>query len=247
MAGLAMITIYKFALLTALAFTFFTPGAGFALTFQELDSRIAECSSVVINALEMPEKGIPKDLLKKCRGIAIFPGLLKIGVIFGVSSGDGIVMRRDEKTGQWSKPAFFKIQSGSFGLQLGAQYTDLILLIMSEGAVQRLLEDKFILGADISVAAGPIGREASAETNTGFESGILSYSRTMGLFAGVALNGATLRPNKEANAVYHGKGVTVQDVFYEGLGATSENALTLIGILDKAVGAAPPTEPKQAQ
>ena len=207
-----------------------------AVTFDELDSRFAACSLVLKNALETPERGIPRDLLNRCHGIAVFPGLFKVGVLVGVSYGTGVVACRDEKTGEWSKPAFFKIHSGSLGLQLGAQYADLVLLIkMSEKAVQRLLEDKFVLGADIGVAAGPVGREASAETNFGFESGILSYSRTRGLFAGVALNGATLEPDKVANEVYHGKGISVQDVFYEGQGAFSDNARSFIKLLDEAV------------
>jgi lipid-binding SYLF domain-containing protein len=205
-----------------------------AAPFDELDGRIPECSAVLNSALEMPDRGIPRDLLRRCRGLAIFPGVWKVGLVVGASRGAGIVLRRDEKTAEWSRPAFFKIQSGSLGLQLGAQYTDLILLIMTEQGVERLLEEKFILGADISVAAGPVGREASADTNVGFESGILSYSQTKGLFAGLSLSGATLEPDVGANNVYHGKGITVQDVFYEGKGSLSDNARNLIRTLDEA-------------
>jgi SH3 domain-containing YSC84-like protein 1 len=205
-----------------------------AATFDELDARIPECGLVMKSALEMPDRGIPRDLLKRCRGLAIFPSVWKVGVVLGASRGSGIVLRRDEKTGEWGRPGFFKIQSGSLGLQLGAQYTDLILLIMNEQGVERLLEEKFMLGADISVAAGPVGREASAETNTRFESGILSYSRSKGLFAGLALNGATIEPDAAANEVYHGKGVTVQDVFYEGKGSLSDNARGLMNTLNDA-------------
>jgi SH3 domain-containing YSC84-like protein 1 len=210
------------------------PGNSSAATFEELDARIPDCGSVMKSALEMPDRGVPKDLLKRCRGLAIFPGVWKVGVVVGASRGSGIVLRKDEKTGEWSRPAFFKIQSGSLGLQLGAQYTDLILLIMNEQGVERLLEERFVLGADISVAAGPVGREASAETNTRFESGILSYSRSKGLFAGLALNGATIEPDKAANEVYHGKGISVQDVYYEGKGSLSDNARGLMNTLDEA-------------
>jgi lipid-binding SYLF domain-containing protein len=209
------------------------PAPACAVTFEELDARIPECGTVMKSALEMPDRGIPKDLLKKCRGLAIFPGVLKVGVLVGASRGSGIVLRKDEKSGEWSRPAFFKIQSGSLGLQLGAQYTDLILLIMNEQGVERLLEEKFVLGADVSVAAGPVGREASAETNTRFESGILSYSRSKGLFAGLALNGATIQPDTAANEIYHGKGVSVQDVFYEGKGSLSDNAQGFISMLNE--------------
>jgi SH3 domain-containing YSC84-like protein 1 len=210
------------------------PGEPSAATFDELDARIPECGLVMKSALEMPDRGIPKDLLKRCRGLAIFPSVWKVGVVLGASRGTGIVLRRDEKTGEWSRPAFFKIQSGSLGLQLGAQYTDLVLLIMNEQGVERLLEERFVLGADISVAAGPVGREASAETNTRFESGILSYSRSKGLFAGLALNGSTIEPDTAANEIYHGKRITVQDVFYEGQGSLSDNARGLMNTLDDA-------------
>jgi SH3 domain-containing YSC84-like protein 1 len=208
--------------------------SGAAATLDELDHRISDCNLVMKSALEMPDRGIPRDLLKKCRGLAIFPGVWKVGVLVAASLGRGVVLRRDEKTGEWTAPAFFKIQSGSLGLQLGAQYTDLVLLIMSERAVERLLEEKFVLGADVSVAAGPVGRVASAETNTGFESGILSYSTTKGLFAGLALNGATVEPDGAANEIYHGKGVSVQDVFYGGEGNITDNARDLMNILDEA-------------
>jgi SH3 domain-containing YSC84-like protein 1 len=217
-----------------LAAVLLSPGDSSAATFDELDARIPECGLVMKSALEMPDRGIPRDLLKRCRGLAIFPSVWKVGVVLGASRGSGIVLRRDEKTGEWSRPAFFKIQSGSLGLQLGAQYTDLILLIMNEQGVERLLEEKFVLGADISVAAGPVGREASAETNTRFESGILSYSRSKGLFAGLALNGSTIEPDTAANEIYHGKGITVQDVFYEGKGSLSDNARGLMNTLDDA-------------
>jgi lipid-binding SYLF domain-containing protein len=104
---------------------------------------------------------------------------------------------------------------------------------MTEQGVQHLLEEKFILGADISVAAGPVGREAGAETNMSFESGILSYSRSKGFFAGISLNGASLSPDKKSNEIYHGPGISVQDVFYEGKGTLTENGKSLINALRK--------------
>lgn len=210
------------------------PGLSAALTFQEVDSRIQASDTALKAALAMPERGIPKDLLQRCRGLAIFPAVLKVGLVLGVTFGRGIVLRRDEKTGQWSGPAFFTIRGGSVGLQAGAQATDLILLIMNEEGVEGLLEDKFTLGADVSVAVGPIGRMASAETNVRLNSGILSYSRSKGLFAGFALKGAELEPDQEANEVYNGKGITVQDVLYEGKGSISDNARLLIKSLDDA-------------
>jgi lipid-binding SYLF domain-containing protein len=203
-------------------------------TPKELDQRVAACTVALKNVLDMPDRGVPKDLLNRCRGLAIFPGVVKLGMVVGVSYGDGTILRRDEKTGQWSRPAFFTIRGGSFGLQVGAQSVDLILLLMSEQGVQNLLEEKITLGADIAVAAGPVGREASAETNLKFDAGILSYSRARGLFAGVSLTGASLEPDLPANEAYHGKGVTVQDVFYEGKGSLSDDARHLIQVLEDA-------------
>jgi len=204
-------------------------------TFQELDGQILECDAVLNNVLKMPDSTIPKDLLQRCRGLAIFPGVLKVGLVLGVSSGSGVVLRRDERNAQWSGPAFFRIRGWSFGAQVGVHSVDLILLIMSDIGLEALLEDKFTLGADMSIAAGPVGRDASAGTNLRFDSGILSYSRTKGVFAGLALTGASLEPDREANLIYHGEDVSVQDVFYEGKGSISDNARILIKTLDQAV------------
>jgi len=210
------------------------PALSAETSLEDLDRRILVCDAMLKNVLTMPDRGIPRDLLRRCRGLAIFPGVVRVGVVLGISYGRGLVLRRDEKTGQWSRPAFFLIRGGSVGAQVGAQSIDLILLVMSEDGVRGLLEDKFTLGADIAVAAGPVGREASAETNLRFDSGILSYSRSKGLFAGLALTGAILEPDTEANAVYHGKGVSVQDVFYEGMGALTDNGRILVKTLEDA-------------
>ncbi len=210
------------------------PGLCSGQSMAELDRRILDCNAVIQNILEMPDRGIPKDLLQRCRGLAIFPGVVKVGVVVGVSFGSGLLVRRDENTAEWSRPAFFAIRGGSLGFQVGVQSVDLILLIMSDKGLENLLEDKITLGADVSVAAGPIGREASAETNLRFDAGILSYSRAKGLFAGVSLTGASLEADLPANKSYHGDSVTVQDVLYEGKGSLSGNARVLIRTLETA-------------
>jgi SH3 domain-containing YSC84-like protein 1 len=211
-----------------------TWGNCLAVTSEEADARILACDAVLRNVMAMPDKGIPRDLLYKCKGLAIFPGYVKLGVVVGVGYGKGIVMHRNEQTGKWSKPTFFKIRGGSVGVQAGAQSTDLILLIMSEDGVRGLLEDRYTLGADVSVAAGPLGRDASAGTDMSFRTGILSYSRSKGIFAGLSLAGASLQPDAEANEAYHGKDVTVQDVFYEDKGTLSHNAAALVKTLEGA-------------
>jgi SH3 domain-containing YSC84-like protein 1 len=229
------------------ALTFWS-GNCLGLSMEELDKRILDCDLVLKNALGMPDRGIPADLLQRCRGLAIFPGVMKLGIIVGVDFGSGVILRRDEKTAEWSKPAFFTIRTGSLGLQVGAQSTDLILLIMNEQSFRNLLEDKFAVGANVSVAAGPVGRDASAETNMTFSSGILSYSRSQGIFVGLSLKGAVLEPDAEANTIYHGKAVSVQDVYYEGQGSLSDNGRTLLETLNAATqGSAPAAKPETGE
>lgn len=170
-------TVIHLLIVAALVFPF----ECYAVTFEDLDRRIMACNLVLKNVFNMPDRGIPEDLLRRCRGLAIFPGVIEVSVVLGLSYGNGIVLRRDENTGAWTKPVFFTIRGGSVGAQVGAQSIDLILLVMSEQGVQGLLENQFTLGADVAVAAGPVGREAAAETNLRFDSGILSYSRSKGL------------------------------------------------------------------
>lgn len=151
--------------------------------------------------MKSPDQAIPKDLLERAEAVAVFPGVINAAFIFGGRGGIGIISRRTP-TG-WSAPAFFKIGGGSFGAQIGGQKIDYIMLIMNKEGLKGLLEDKFELGGEASVAAGPVGRSASATTNTTLDAGILSYSRAKGLFAGVALKGAVITPDNDRNqAVY---------------------------------------------
>jgi SH3 domain-containing YSC84-like protein 1 len=150
------------------------------------------------------ERGIPKNLLDRAEAIAVFPGVIKAAFIIGGRGGQGVISRRVR--GGWSAPAFFHLGGGSIGLQIGAQKTDYVMLIMNEDGLKGLMEDKFELGGEASVAAGPVGREAAASTNMTLDAGILSYSRSKGLFAGVALKGAVINPDNDLNeAVYDGK------------------------------------------
>ncbi|MFZ5865106.1 MAG: lipid-binding SYLF domain-containing protein [Thermodesulfobacteriota bacterium] len=211
-------------------------GPACAATFEELDKEVAASTVVLKNMVAMPDQRIPRDLLQRCRGLAIFPGVIRAGVVVGVSFGSGVVMRRGEKAKAWSKPAFFRIREGSVGAQVGAQSIDLVLLIMSEQGIQGLLEDRYTLGADVAVTAGPVGREASAETSIRFDAGIFSYSRTRGLFAGLSLKGAVLEPDREANEAYYGKGVSVQDIFYEDAGVLSDAGRDLTKLIGEVSG-----------
>ena len=153
--------------------------------------------------MNVKDKAIPKELLDTAEAIAVFPGVTKAAFVFGVRGGQGVISRRVK--GGWSAPAFFNLGGGSFGAQIGAQKTDYILLIMNESGLNGLLRDKFELGGEVGIAAGPVGREAAASTNPRLEAGILSYSRSKGAFIGAALKGAMISPDNDLNEAIYGK------------------------------------------
>ena len=162
----------------------------------------AEAAKVFNEVMRTPDRAIPKDLLDKAEAVAIFPGIIKAAFIFGGRGGIGIISRRTA-TG-WSAPAFFKLGGGSWGAQIGAEKIDLIMLVMNQDGLKGLLEDKFELGGEANVAAGPVGRSASATTNASMDAQILSYSRAKGLFAGVSLKGGVLSPDNDRNHAVYG-------------------------------------------
>src|SRR5204863_8955690 len=143
-----------------------------------------------------------KELLDTAEAIAVFPGVIKAAFLVGGRGGQGVISRRVK--GGWSAPAFFNLGGGSFGPQIGAEKTDYILLIMNESGLNGLLKDKFEIGGEIGVAAGPVGREAAASTNPRLDAGILSYSRSKGAFIGVALKGAAISPDNDLNEAVYG-------------------------------------------
>ena len=152
--------------------------------------------------MNVRDKAIPKELLNKAEAIAVFPGVIKAAFIVGGKGGQGVISRRVK--GGWSAPAFFNLGGGSFGAQIGAQQTDYVLLIMNEDGVKGLLEDKFEIGGEVGVAAGPVGREAAASTNPTLDAGILSYSRSKGAFIGAAIKGAVISPDNDLNESVYG-------------------------------------------
>jgi len=176
----------------------------------EVAQRLENAAAVLHEIMATPDKGIPEDLLDKANCVVIVPGLKKGAFIVGAQYGKGFVTCR--KTGGWSAPAAVKIEGGSVGLQIGGQETDAILLVMNENGAKRLLSDKFTLGAEGSVAAGPVGRTSTAQTDAKMSAEILSYSRSRGAFAGLALTGATLRPDEDSNAALYGKKLTSQEI-----------------------------------
>lgn len=164
----------------------------------------SDAAKVFTEIMNVREKAIPKELLDKAEAIAVFPGVVKAAFIFGAKGGQGVISRRTRNG--WSAPAFFNLSGGSFGAQIGATKTDYVLLVMNEAGVKGLLEDKFEMGGEVGVAAGPVGREAAASTNLTLDAGILSYSRSKGAFIGAALKGAVISPDNDLNeAVYEMK------------------------------------------
>jgi lipid-binding SYLF domain-containing protein len=171
---------------------------------KDAERHASAAARVFDQVMAVRDKGIPRELLDRAEAIAVFPGVVKAAFIIGGSGGQGVISRRVK--GGWSAPAFFNLGGGSFGLQVGAQKTDYVLLIMNEEGLKGLMEDKFEIGGEVSVAAGPVGRTASATTNVTLDAGILSYSRSRGAFVGAALKGGVINPDNDLNeAVYEGK------------------------------------------
>src|SRR5512139_16012 len=167
--------------------------------------KVDDSVEVLEQTLSIPESRIPPALLSNTEGIAIIPGVIKAGFILGGRYGKGILVIR-EKDGSWSNPVFITITGGSIGWQIGVESIDIILVFKSSRSIEGIMKGKFTLGADASVAAGPVGRQASASTDVLLKSEIYSYSRSRGLFAGLALDGAGIQVNHDANEAFYGKG-----------------------------------------
>jgi len=170
---------------------------------QDAARHAREAAEAFTEIMNIKEKTIPKELLDKAEAIAVFPDVIKAAFIIGGRGGQGVISRRIR--GGWSTPAFFNLGGGSVGAQIGAQKTDYVLLIMNDDGVNGLLKDKFEIGGEVGVAAGPVGREASASTDALLKAGILSYSRSKGVFIGAAIKGAVISPDNDLNEAVYGK------------------------------------------
>jgi lipid-binding SYLF domain-containing protein len=168
----------------------------------EATRRSKDAATVFDQIMGAPDSAIPKELVDKAQAIAVFPGVLKAAFIFGGTEGKGVISRRTAQG--WSTPAFFNLGGGSFGAQIGADKTDYILLVMNDEGLNGLLGDKFAIGGEVGVAAGPVGRTASAATDAQLKAEILTYSRSKGLFAGVDLNGSAITPDNNLNEAVYG-------------------------------------------
>ncbi len=197
--------------------------------------RLEAAAGVFSEVMATPDKAIPQNLLEKAQCAIIVPGMKKGAFIFGAKYGKGYAMCRKSNGVGWSAPATVRIEGGSFGLQIGGSETDVIMLVMNERGMQRLLSSKFTLGADAAVAAGPVGRTTAAQTDAFMTAEILSWSRSRGVFAGISLQGATLRQDLDGNKELYGKPYQNRDIILRDT-AVPQPASRLIGLLNKYSG-----------
>jgi SH3 domain-containing YSC84-like protein 1 len=196
--------------------------------------RLENAGMVMEEIMNIPDN-IPQDLLDKAECVIVFPSVLKAAFIVGGSYGRGAMVCRtgDHFTGPWGAPSMMALEGGSLGFQLGGQATDFVLLVMNTRGAQAILNSKVKLGADIAAAAGPKGRDASADTDATLRAEILSYSRARGLFAGVSLEGSSLRPDNEANEKLYGKKLTGEEIVRKGAVPVPPSGEKLVSLLEK--------------
>jgi len=197
------------------------------------EDRLKDCGTVLKEILDIPDN-IPQDLLDKADCVVVYPSVLKAAFVVGGSYGRGaMTCRKGENfTGAWSAPTMMALEGGSFGFQIGGQATDFVLLVMNESGARGILAGKVKLGGDASVAAGPVGRDASAETDVTLRSEILSYSRSRGLFAGISLEGSTIRPDNKANEQIYGKKLEAKQIVLSDQVTVPAAAEQLVSTLD---------------
>ncbi|HEX4275569.1 MAG TPA: lipid-binding SYLF domain-containing protein [Bryobacteraceae bacterium] len=204
-------------LLTFLALATISPLAMQAAKESTVVDRLDASSDVLTDMMRASDKGIPQDLMDKSHCVVVVPNLKKAGFIVGAKYGRGFAMCRRASGSGWSAPAPIRIEGGSFGLQIGGTEQDIVLLVMNDSGMKHLLNDKFTLGADASAAAGPVGRAASAETDAAMHAEMLSYSRSRGIFGGLTLEGATLRPDDDTKKELYGRDVSNREVLTGGV------------------------------
>jgi lipid-binding SYLF domain-containing protein len=221
--------MYKNALIVSVA--------GLALVLPALASdrdddlgRIQKATRVFHEIMTTPDKGIPRDLLEKAKCVAIIPGEEKLAFIFGGNYGKGLATCRTADG--WSAPMFVAVGGGSVGFQIGGSFTDVVMLFMNDHALQSLMSDKFKIGADATVAAGPVGRQASANTDLKLNAEILSYSRSKGIFAGASVDGAVVQADHSGDKAMYGHDVTHQEIL-DGKIAVPESARRLVADLGR--------------
>ena len=221
----------KYVALLALA-ALLCPTAGAAKNNEKEQERLKEAGTVLQEILDIPD-AIPPDLLNKAECVVVIPSTLKLAIGVGGSYGRGAMSCRSGATftGSWSAPAMYALEGANIGFQLGGQATDFVLLVMNAHGVESLLKSKVKLGADASAAAGPKGRDAAAATDAFMRAEILTYSRSRGLFAGISLEGSTLRQDNSANQKIYGRKITAKQIVRGGVGTPAAGA-TMVSTLN---------------
>lgn len=196
--------------------------------------RLENCGTVIKEIMDIPDD-IPQDLIDKAECIIVYPSVMKAAFVIGGSYGRGAMTCRSGEhfTGPWSAPSMMALEGGSIGFQIGGQATDFVLLVMNPRGARAILKSKVKLGADASVAGGPKGRTANASTDATLRAEVLSYSRARGLFAGISLEGSTVRPDDDANERVYGKNVAADDIIFKGAVAVPPPAQQLISYLNR--------------
>ena len=194
--------------------------------------RAAKAAEAMTEIMNIPEGGIPEDLMARAHAIAVIPHVVKGALGLGGQYGKGLVSHRGSN-GRWSAPAFIDIGGGSFGLQLGVQATDLVLVFTNDAGFRGLLDGKLKLGADASVAAGPVGRKAEVGTDVLLKSAVVAYSRSKGLFAGISLDGSVVTINDSANHAVYGKGISAQDILLNGRAQSNDVVAPFMRTLER--------------
>jgi lipid-binding SYLF domain-containing protein len=200
--------------------------AGVAVVSGQSDQaeRVRNAAAVLEEIMGTADQAIPSSVLERAEAIAVFPSTLKGGFLLAAHRGRGVISARSRTTGQWSNPAFLTVTGGSIGAQIGGQAIDVVLVVLNRRGLDNLLKNQFKVGADGSVAAGPVGRSAEASTDIQLRAEILSYSRARGLFAGVSLNGAAIRQDRDGNEAFYGEPYRTRSIVLDGRGTPTRDA-----------------------
>ncbi len=202
--------------------------------------RLKNASTILDEIMAAPDKGIPEEILGSAKCVAVVPNMLKGGLVVGGAYGKGVASCKNANG--WSAPAFFSVEGGSFGFQIGGQAVDLVMIIMNENGMRNLLQSKFKLGADASVAAGPVGRHAEGMTDWKMRAQVLTYSRARGAFAGITLNGASIRQNQDDTRAFYGRMVPFNTLLLGNLHPIPAEAMDWTNSLAKYSTGEPPAK-----
>jgi lipid-binding SYLF domain-containing protein len=192
------------------------------LAQSEEAARIKAATTVLQEIKDAPDGGVPKWVVEKAQAVAVFPGVKKGGLLIGGEWGRGIISAKSVKSGTWSAPAFLTLTGGSIGAQIGGQEVDLVLVVIDERGLEQLAKNQFKVGADAGVSAGPVGRNSEASTDVQMRAKILSYSRSRGMFAGITLNGASVKQDRDANERFYGQAYRTPQIIIERLGGAPD-------------------------